>query len=199
MTIETFKKVIRTTKSGIEYTNGNRVIIFTSFNQKPPKKIYIDSHRVTLVYWTIPAHYFSAEENREEQIVNQNETESISGESIHSLDLFTEKSDEQTKNEEEEKEEEKQMDMEITTIPETPIDNLVKAANKIDSTDLTSPVVVRKKARITSPEPSPVLIVRYHDSWVIRIRQRVNEYGGAATPKTRQKKRFIQHNQQAMT
>ena len=154
--VERVKKVIRTTKSGIEYTNGNRVIIFTSFNQKPPKKIYIDSHRVTLVYSTIPAHYFSAEENREEQIVN--ETESISGESIHSLDLFTEKSDERSKNVEQEKEEVEQMDMEIIAIPETPIENLVKAANQIDSTELTSPAVVRKKARIKSPEPSPALI-----------------------------------------
>ena len=92
--VERVKKVIRTTKSSLEYTNGNRVIIFTSFNQKRPKKIYFDSHRITLVYSTIPAHYFSAEENREKQIVNQNETESISGEPIHSRDLFTEKSDE---------------------------------------------------------------------------------------------------------
>ena len=115
--VERVKKVIRTTKSGIEYTNGNRVIIFTSFNQKPPKKIYIDSHRITLVFSTIPAHYFPAQENSE-QIVsnnidkNNNESESISGESIRSLDLFAET---ETANPETE--------TQITqVIPETPIE-----------------------------------------------------------------------------
>ena len=37
--VERVKKVIRTTKSGLEYFNGNRVIIFTKFTQKPPRKI----------------------------------------------------------------------------------------------------------------------------------------------------------------
>lgn len=37
--VERVKKVIRTTKLGLEYFNGNRVIIFTKFTQKPPRKI----------------------------------------------------------------------------------------------------------------------------------------------------------------
>ena len=165
------KKVIRATKSGLEYTNGNCVIIFTSFNQKPPKKIYIDSHRITLVYSTITALYISTEENTEEQIENNNhihnnETESISGESIHSRDLFAEKSDEaeETINK---VEQEIEMDMEIRTIPETLIDNLVKAANSIDSLVQLSPVVTRKKARATPPELelSPAMI----DSKIPRV------------------------------
>ena len=155
--VERVKKVIRTTKSGLEYSNGNRVVIFTSFNQKPPKRIYIDSHRITLVFSTIPAHYFAAEENNNNN--NNNESESISGESIHSLDLFAERPDE-VEPSKEKPEREEEMDMEITAIPETPIDNLVKAAKIINSSEQLSPAVARKKARTTPPElePSPAVI-----------------------------------------
>ena len=50
------------------------------------------------------------------------------------------------------------MDLEITKPSGTPIDDLVKAANKIDSSEQPSPAVVRKMARTTPPEPFPSMI-----------------------------------------
>ena len=78
--LERIKEVVKTTKSGMEYKNGNRVLFFRSLKQVPPRKIYLDSFKLNLVFSKIPSYFLKAE--------NQQDSNQMTQQPGHSQALF---------------------------------------------------------------------------------------------------------------
>ena len=58
--VEQIREVVKWTKTGISYHNGNRVFHFSSLKEPLPNKIYLDSHKLTLVFSEIPNYILQA-------------------------------------------------------------------------------------------------------------------------------------------